>query len=58
MFQISLEIELNDHHYSVSLIESSPPHFCFESRNCFVFGNGIQRHANKGTQQTAEHRLP
>ena len=34
-----------------------PRHFCFESQGCLVFGNDAQRHANKGAQQIAKHRL-
>ena len=41
----------------VGHIEHLPRHFCFESQGCFVFGNDAQRHANKDTQQIAEHRL-
>ena len=38
-------------------IEQFPRDFCFESQGCFVFGNEAQRHATKGAQQIAEHRL-
>ena len=41
----------------VGHIEHLPRHFCFESQGCFVSGNNAQRHANKGIQQIAEHRL-
>ena len=43
--------------FYVCHIEQLPRHFCFESQGCFVFGNDAQRHANKGTQQIAVHRL-
>ena len=62
IFQICLEKKLNDHHYSDNRV------LCQQTlRNCLaifasnhevvVFGNDIQHHANKGTQQTAIHRL-
>ena len=44
--------------FYVGHTEHLPRHFCFESQGCFVFGNDVQHHANKGTQQIAEHRLP
>ena len=43
--------------FYVGHIEQLPRHFCFESQGCFVFGNDALRHANKGAQQMAEHRL-
>ena len=43
--------------FYVGHIEQLPRHFCFKSQGCFVFGNDAQRHANKGAQQMAEHRL-
>ena len=43
--------------FYVGHIEHLPRHFCIQWQGCFVFGNEAQRHANKGAQQKAEHRL-
>ena len=43
--------------FYVGHIEQLPRHLCFKSQGCSVFGNDAQRHANKGAQQMAEHRL-
>ena len=63
MFQICLEIVLRmtiitqKTVFYVGHIEHLPCHFCFESQDCFVFGNDALRQANKGTQKIEEHPL-
>ena len=39
------------------MLATLPCHFCFESWICFMCDNDTQRHANKGAQQIAIHRL-
>ena len=62
IFQICLEIVLNDHNYSENSILRWP-HWTFASPfslriiRLSVLSNDARRHANKGTKQIAEHRL-